>query len=48
MEIFKFEMTKDLYRLANLSVRLLNNGDGGSIVHNSIASVLVAKKGIII
>ncbi|XP_070041046.1 uncharacterized protein [Nicotiana tomentosiformis] len=39
----KLEMTKDLYQLANLGVRLLNIEDGGATVLNTAEFSLVAK-----
>ncbi|XP_070046646.1 uncharacterized protein [Nicotiana tomentosiformis] len=39
----KLEMTKDLYILANLSVRLPDVGDAGVIVKNATESSLVAE-----
>lgn len=41
--IYKLEMTKDLYRLDNLSVWLLSTSDGGTIVQNTVESSLVAE-----
>nr|XP_009628038.1 uncharacterized protein LOC104118495 [Nicotiana tomentosiformis] len=39
----KFEMTNDMYWLENLRVRLLDMGDGGTTVRNTVESLLVAE-----
>ncbi|XP_070039490.1 uncharacterized protein [Nicotiana tomentosiformis] len=43
VETDKLEITKDLYQLANLSIRLLDTGDGGAVVQNAVGSSLVAE-----
>ncbi|XP_070041083.1 uncharacterized protein [Nicotiana tomentosiformis] len=43
VEDYKLGITKDLHRLANLSVQLFDTGDGGAIVHNDAESSLVAE-----
>ncbi|XP_075096286.1 uncharacterized protein LOC142174397 [Nicotiana tabacum] len=43
VEAGKFEMTKEIYRLANLSVRLHDTGDQGVVVQNIAGSSLVAE-----
>ncbi|KAK4339547.1 hypothetical protein RND71_041009 [Anisodus tanguticus] len=35
IKVDKLEMTRDLYQLASLSVRLLDSGDGGVVVQNT-------------
>ncbi|XP_070013676.1 uncharacterized protein [Nicotiana sylvestris] len=43
VEVGKLEMTKEIYRLANLSVRLHDTGDQGVVVQNIAGSSLVAE-----
>nr|XP_009768418.1 PREDICTED: uncharacterized protein LOC104219425 [Nicotiana sylvestris] len=43
VEAGKLEMTKEIYRLANLSVRLYDTGDQGVVVQNIAGSSLVAE-----
>ncbi|XP_075074917.1 uncharacterized protein LOC107780957 [Nicotiana tabacum] len=43
VEVGKLEMTKEIYRLANLSVRLHDTGDQGVVVQNIVGSSLVAE-----
>ncbi|XP_075088093.1 uncharacterized protein LOC142170161 [Nicotiana tabacum] len=43
VEAGKLEMTKEIYRLANLSVRLHDTGDQGVVVQNIAGSSLVAE-----
>ncbi|KAJ8564409.1 hypothetical protein K7X08_000869 [Anisodus acutangulus] len=39
----KRNMTKEIYRLANLGVRFMDSKDGGGVVHNKSESSLVAE-----
>ncbi|XP_075080213.1 uncharacterized protein LOC142165745 [Nicotiana tabacum] len=43
VEAGKLEMTKEIYRLANLSVRLHDTGDQGVVVQNIAGSSLIAE-----